>query len=410
MTIIPLALFLCVAGILRAGDYYVFELKDGMIVRGAIVSENKDFFTVNLEESNGVEGQTQITKSHIAKKTKISDDEIAFKKLPKLVIHPRHSYSLKEYNNLIEAAEDFITAYPQSPMIPGITQALAPVKEEQLRVSRGEIKTGGEWLSPTEATFISYDIKANLLYDELLDHQQKNNFSEVKRVFVELEKKYPASIAYYQSGSQMIEWLDKQIKSKQIEIAAVDGKIVSLEKSKAENNTRINEAKAKASSASSPNYAATLKSQINVMQGMVNKINTDIKTIQNQVASTKLAMGDYQAELTRLQQTPFDQLSKQGNFIKQMELKFRSGKMSEVKNMLNLPELQKFERTRNINNLLGNHDKILQEMKSEINAKNFDAAIETGNNGLKEFPGSDQITALIEEARTARSSTAGIQN
>ncbi len=398
--VFPGALTLC------ASQYYTFEMKDGMVIRGMVISENAERVLIKFEEKDGIAGQTHIIKSEIANRVRIEDDEVAFNKLPSLDLHPRHSFSLKEYNSMISAAEKFLTAFPQSDYALKVTEKLDSIKAERERVAKGEVKSAGEWLGSTQARLMSYDIKANLLRDEILEQSAKNKFPEAKQVFDELERLYPASVAYFQAGVDMVEWLDKQVKSKQIEIAAAEKLAAQLTKNKSNNNARIAEAQAKSSKSGSPNYITTLKNQIASLQSQNAVMEREINGLQTQLSADRAVLAGYSAELSRLRSLAFQNASQQANALKQIEEKFRAGRLSEVKELLKNAELRPFERTRNLNALMEGHDQILQKMRSEIAASKFDAAIETGNQGLKQYPGSDQITALIEQARTARSEAA----
>ncbi|MDL5046051.1 hypothetical protein QQ054_08385 [Oscillatoria amoena NRMC-F 0135] len=373
---------------------------------GEVISETPEQFIIRLEERDGISGQTRVTKEQIAKRTRIPDDEIAFLRLPKISLHPRHSLSPKDYNTMISAAEVFVEKFPQSPYAPEVGKTLEAAREERQRVSRGEVKSAGEWLSQVQATFLAYDVKANLLYDEILDFEERGLFLEAKRVFDQLERTYPGSLAYFQAGAKMTQWLDRQVKSKGIEINALEQRESKLSKGRDDNNRRIADAQSKLSRAGSPAYATSLKNQIASLQSQNAVMEREINGLQTQLSAARTVLAEYSAELSRLRSLAFQNASQQANALKQIEEKFRAGRLSEVKELLKNAELRPFERTRNLNALMEGHDQILQKMRSEIAASKFDAAIETGNQGLKQYPGSDQITALIEQARTARSEAA----
>lgn len=391
-----------------ASEYFIFQLKDGTLVKGLLVKEQAEAFLVQVGEG-GITGETLIAKTKISKKTKVPDDEVAMMKMPPMEIHPRHTYELKDYASGLKAADDFLKKFPQSAYAPIIKEKRTLWNKEMDRVSKGEIKSGGEWFGASQARILSYDIQASLIYDEIIDAAGENNFSLALYYFDDLQTRYPFSQAYYQAGIMIMEMLDRNIKGKDNEIISLERRVGQLEKTRALYNSRILDTQRQMTGAS-PNFISKLRNQADSMQSHLKKTESEIKNWRDRVDEAKGLRTLYLNRLTELQKTPFESLIVHSDRIKVIEEKFASGKMNEVRNLLALPEYNRFERAKIIRTSLQEHDKILQDIQNEIKSKNYDMAIDKGSDALKKFPNSEQIDHLINEARSARSDFGAAQN
>lgn len=169
-------------------------LKNGTSYEGTIIRETEEEIVMTVVVTPSITDDVVIRKEEIrGAAVKTPDDILAFEKLKASDIK-QNSLTLSAYDEAISACQAFRTAYPASAHTQQVGNQLKSLQEERKRVTQGEVKVNERWYTAPEAVVENYQIKAELLYQQML--QTTGDIPTALNLFDALETKYPASAAF----------------------------------------------------------------------------------------------------------------------------------------------------------------------------------------------------------------------
>ncbi len=190
-TILP-TLFLAAVSVLQADT---IRLISGETIEGTIKRETSESVTIEVPFSAAILDLRVIPKSEIEAMDRQTKDERAYLSLGALG-NPATALDASAYLNIQHRFEAFIRDYPNSHRVVDAKERLAAINAEAGRITSGEVKFNGAWISATEYSAEKYQNEASLLESEIARLATNWNPGEALNLFAELKKVYPHSIAY----------------------------------------------------------------------------------------------------------------------------------------------------------------------------------------------------------------------
>ncbi|TDU80963.1 hypothetical protein EI77_00265 [Prosthecobacter fusiformis] len=207
---IALLAFLCGTSILQAD---ILILKNGTKHEGNILSESPTAIRMRYRLTPKIWDEKDFTREEIQEVIKQSPQEVELIELKKL-LPTEDLMPADRYEQLIQdRVRPFINKYPGTPEAKeaeGIEQTL---QEEKKKVSNGEAKLAGRWMSAAETKGEEYNIGGYKLLGEMKAEMAKNNWIEALRIFDKFSKNrppYTASSHYPEAVAQALVCLEKQ--------------------------------------------------------------------------------------------------------------------------------------------------------------------------------------------------------
>ena len=158
------------------------------------MAETDAEITIEEKISAGITDSRTIKKSDVASVTKDAPDELAWIPLKNYKIGA-NSLPLASYDAVINPLSFFQTQYPQSPHAAEAKKIGDDFAAEKKRVTSGEVKLDGKWLSKEEAQKEQYQINALLAFNYMKD-QSTRDLTGALNTFDALEKNYPGARVY----------------------------------------------------------------------------------------------------------------------------------------------------------------------------------------------------------------------
>ncbi|HUJ12006.1 MAG TPA: hypothetical protein VL171_18510 [Verrucomicrobiae bacterium] len=135
-------------------------LKSGEIVQGDILSEtDTDLVIMAVNQSRTISSRRNILKSDIQTVDRESAQQkqarAAYETLEdRLRLDPNREFSKAEYENGIQALNNYLTTYPDSKVADDARKLLATWKDELAHVEQGDVKFGNRWMTPQDKNSI----------------------------------------------------------------------------------------------------------------------------------------------------------------------------------------------------------------------------------------------------------------
>lgn len=170
-------------------------LKSGEKIVGKVTSESDTEVVIEAQVSASIRDPRTIPRADIAKVEKEMPDEAAYQALKNHKPGP-NSRPASSYDQVIKPLEAFLAQHPQSSHAAEIKTNLAAFEEEKKRVTDGEVKLNGNWLSKEEATKERYQINGQVVLNHMRDQQRRGDLIGALNTFDQLEQNYPGSRAY----------------------------------------------------------------------------------------------------------------------------------------------------------------------------------------------------------------------
>ncbi|MDX2227502.1 MAG: hypothetical protein SFY92_10495 [Verrucomicrobiae bacterium] len=378
-----------------------YLLLDGSEMVGEKISEDSASVLIQTDPVNGVSGQMRLPRASIKKIVAIPADEDAFRKLPPLDINSLFSGKPDSYAAPARAAQAFLKKFPTSELAPALRQKLQLWMDEQELVSKGFVKSAGQWYSPDQARDRAYDLKANQAYADFQKALQNQFLDNAWESFLNLETQYPLSISYGLAGSQVRPVLEGKIRNLAIKSDNLSKKLLENNNTRAQYADRLGKAQGRLGSVA-PDAAASIKNQISAMQGNIAEIDAENSRISRQVADFKALSESLQAHMTRLAAIPFEQINRSARSLTQLESRLAEGQIEEVRAELAKGDYKKFALAQSLQKRIDSHDHIVARIREDLTNREFAAAADKAMAALKEFPNSDSLLSLRQSAESGR--------
>ncbi|HEX5177114.1 MAG TPA: hypothetical protein VFV83_08800, partial [Chthoniobacteraceae bacterium] len=100
------------------------------------------------------------------------------------------------YDSMINPLRSFTTQFPASAHASEAQKLIADLEAEKKRVTAGEVKLNGKWMSKDEAEKERYQINALLAYQYMRDQSGKGDLVTAMNAFDVIETQYPGAKVY----------------------------------------------------------------------------------------------------------------------------------------------------------------------------------------------------------------------
>ena len=186
----------CGTSLLHA-DYLI--LKNGNKVEGNILSESPDAVRMKYRLTPKIWDEKDFPRTDIDQVVRQRPEEVEIVELRKL-LPTEDLLTPDRYEQIIQdRLRPFVNQYKDTPESKEAEQIIATLQEEKKKVSNGEVKLEGKWLSAPEAKGAEYNIQAYRLLTQMREHMAQNQWLEALRVFENFSKKKPGYVGstYY---------------------------------------------------------------------------------------------------------------------------------------------------------------------------------------------------------------------
>ncbi len=190
----------------------ILILKNGNKVEGNILSESPTAVRMKYRLTPKIWDEKDFPMSDIQQVIKQRPEEVEIIELRK-VLPTADLLTADKYEQIIQdRLRPFVNKYPGTPEAKEAEGLIATLQEEKTRVSNGEAKLEGRWLTATETKGEQFNIEAYRLLTEMREQMAKNEWVEALRVFDRFTKNKPgylASTYYPQAITEALTCLDK---------------------------------------------------------------------------------------------------------------------------------------------------------------------------------------------------------
>ncbi len=186
----------CGTSLLHA-DYLI--LKNGNKVEGNILSESPDAVRMKYRLTPKIWDEKDFPRADIDQVVRQRPEEVEIVELRKL-LPTEDLLTPDRYEQIIQdRLRPFVNQYKDTPESKEAEQIIATLQEEKKKVSNGEVKLEGKWLSAPEAKGAEYNIQAYRLLTQMREHMAKFEWLDALRVFESFSKKKPGYVGstYY---------------------------------------------------------------------------------------------------------------------------------------------------------------------------------------------------------------------
>lgn len=193
---LALLVLACGTSLLHA-DYLI--LKNGNKVEGSILNESPDAVRMKYRLTPKIWDEKDFPRAEIDQVVRQRPEEVEIVELRKL-LPTEDLLTADRYEQIIQdRLRPFVNQYKDTPEAKEAEQIIATLQEEKKKVSNGEIKLEGKWLSAPEAKGAEYNIQAYRMLAQMREHMAQNQWLDALRVFESLSKKKPGYVGstYY---------------------------------------------------------------------------------------------------------------------------------------------------------------------------------------------------------------------
>ncbi len=172
-------------------------LKSGEKIEGKVTTETDAELTIEIV-SGGVVDERKVAKADVAKVDKMSADEIAWGPLQNLKLGA-NSLPAEQYDLIIAPLKDFTTKYPESKHRSEAEQILGDFDGEKARVSGGEVKLSGKWMTKEEVERERYQIGATIALNYMKSQAARGDAVGAMNTFEVIQKQFEGARAYLEA-------------------------------------------------------------------------------------------------------------------------------------------------------------------------------------------------------------------
>jgi hypothetical protein len=170
-------------------------LKNGTKIEGKITSETDTQVTIETR-SGGIIDEKTLKREDVQSVSKLTPDEVAYASLRTIKLGANSLPTAAQYDSYITSLKSFITQHPQSKYKAEIEKLAADFEAEQKRVTGGEVKLDGKWLSAIEVQRERYQINGTVAANYMKEQSARGDAAGAMNTYELLEAQYPGSRGY----------------------------------------------------------------------------------------------------------------------------------------------------------------------------------------------------------------------
>lgn len=197
------------------GDVVV--TKSGQRYEGKVISEDATSVTMEYRPTPNTRDTRTINKSDIENLIRLTPSQAEFEELKLGDTLPTDDLlSSADYERIIQdQLRGFVNKHKGTPEAEKVEEMIKELSAEKERVSKGELKVDGKWLSAEDVRRDAYEIEAYRLrkaMNEAAAAKTETPYLNALRLFEQLQKQYPASINFVKGVAEAIEIIDNYTK------------------------------------------------------------------------------------------------------------------------------------------------------------------------------------------------------
>jgi len=177
--------------LLAQGSEWI-ELKDGTKVEGKIVSTGVDTVVIEVQTSPTIREEKSFPRAEVAKVQRATQDDVAFEEIAAISV-PATVDDPAVYDAPLERVRSFMKSYAYSKHMPEARKLAATLESERTRVSGGEVKVDGQWISGAATGSDKNELGGRI---QLSKMKFASDPASVLMAFESLEKNHATSSAY----------------------------------------------------------------------------------------------------------------------------------------------------------------------------------------------------------------------
>ncbi len=174
------------------------KLKDGTVIEGRVTANTADSVTIEYSPGKGIKDTKTIKKDEIAELKVQSEDEVEAVAIKKLV-PTADLTSPTQYAALLARAKPFLEKFKTSKFLPEVQAVLKTLEDEKGKVETGWQKLDGNWITPEESVWNSYNIEARVLRKQMQQDLEKKDVKGALDKMARLKNDFPASGAFVEA-------------------------------------------------------------------------------------------------------------------------------------------------------------------------------------------------------------------
>lgn len=198
-----------------------FLLKDGTTLNGAVVSEEGDSYTVEVQIVKSIKDERKIAKADVVKITREEPGEVAFEPIAKMLPTP-DLLTAAEYEAKIAVVDKFVKEHRASGKLSSAKAILATLKSEYDTVAAGGIKFNDKILTAAEYQANAYDLDARVQEARIRGLVNANELLQALRVFAEFDRDYSNTLSFGALASLMRQVLQVQLEEAKQSLLTLD--------------------------------------------------------------------------------------------------------------------------------------------------------------------------------------------
>lgn len=192
----------------------ILVLKNGTKVEGNILEQNDQGIRMKYRLTPKIMDEKVFPTADIAQVIKQRPEEVEVVELRK-VLPTADLLKADEYEQIIQdRLRPFVNKYSGTPEAKEVEGLIATLQEEKTKVSNGQVKLEGKWLTLKESKAESFNVEAFRIVSAMRAAAAKQDYVEALREFDRLTNPrpaYTASTYYVQAIPEAIAILDKWI-------------------------------------------------------------------------------------------------------------------------------------------------------------------------------------------------------
>ena len=191
------------------------KLTSGEKLEGKILKESETEVTIETK-AGGIVDERTVKRSEIASIDKATPDEAAWQQIRNLKLGD-NSMPATQYDAYLGPLKAFLTQYAESKHKAEVEKLVADFEAEKQRVTNGERKLNGSWLSKEDVQRESYQINGAITLNFMRDQAARSDLVGALNTFDLLEKQYPGSRSYIDAvdmAKRLVPTLKKQAETR----------------------------------------------------------------------------------------------------------------------------------------------------------------------------------------------------
>lgn len=196
----PNRLLSVVAGLamVLAAQADTVTLKSGEKIEGKILTETDAELTIEVV-SGGVVDERKVPKAEVASVSKMMPDELAWQPLQGIKLGDNSLPTAEQYDAWLAPLNAFIKQFPESKHKADAEKIAGEFEAEKGRVSGGEVKLNGAWLSREDVERERYQVSGTIAFNYMKSQAARGDVIGAMNTFEIIAKEFDGSRAYLEA-------------------------------------------------------------------------------------------------------------------------------------------------------------------------------------------------------------------